>query len=87
MRLKGLLEAVAISVPSMLYQELEGKVSCAGSAGVSPDVALVSNTSQWLMVDLSLISLDGSTCNRVGTSYTAFQFQSVRHSLPLKGLQ
>lgn len=47
-------------------------------AGVSPDVALVSNTSQWLMIDLSLISLDGSVCNMVGTGYTAFQFQTVR---------
>ena len=44
---------------------------------MSPEVALQSNTSQWLMVDLSLISLDGSTCNQVGTSYAAFQFQSV----------
>ena len=51
--------------------------------GVSPDVALVSNTSQWLMVDLSLISLDGSACNRVGTSYTAFEFQSVSTNLEM----
>ena len=51
--------------------------SRAVGAGVSPEVALQSNTSQWLMIDLSLISLDGFTCNQVGTSYAAFQFQSV----------
>jgi hypothetical protein len=59
-------------------------------AGVSPNQALVSNTDQWLMIDVSLISLDGSTCNRVGTSYSAFQFQAVSpHSAhtPMRALK
>lgn len=47
-------------------------------AGVTPEVALQSNTSEWMMLDLSLVSLDGATCNKVGTSYGAFQFQSAR---------
>ncbi len=50
---------------------------CAAT-GESPDVVLTSKTSQWMIMDLSLISLDGTTCNKVGTNYEAFQFQSVR---------
>lgn len=37
--------------------------------------ALVSGWSQWLLVDTTLITLDGSTCNKVGTSYEAFNTQ------------
>jgi hypothetical protein len=37
--------------------------------------ALVSGWSQWLLVDKTLITLDGATCNKVGTSYEAFNTQ------------
>ena len=30
-----------------------------------------------MMVDKSMVSLDGSQCNMVGTSYTAFRYQTV----------
>lgn len=56
---------------------LTSKPNLQGYIGVSPATALTSNTSEWLMMDTSLVSLDGTTCNKIGTSYTAFQFQSV----------
>ena len=36
---------------------------------------LTHNTSEWLVVDKSLVSLDGRDCDRVGTSYSAFRSQ------------
>ena len=47
-------------------------------AGYTPQQVLTSSTEQWMMVDKSAVSLDGTTCNKVGTSYTAFQYQNVR---------
>ena len=46
--------------------------------GTSSNQALTSNFSKWMMIQQSLVSLDGATCNRVGTSYGAFQTQPVR---------
>jgi len=37
---------------------------------------LTQNTSEWLVVDKSLVSLDGRDCDRVGTSYPAFRSQA-----------
>ena len=36
---------------------------------------LTLNTSEWLVVDKSLVSLDGRDCDRVGTSFPAFRSQ------------
>ena len=36
---------------------------------------LTQNTSEWLVVDKSLVSLDGRDCDRVGTSFSAFRSQ------------
>ncbi len=46
-------------------------------ADSSPQQVLSSNTDKWMMVDKSMVSTDGTTCNKVGTSYFAFQYQSV----------
>ncbi len=47
-------------------------------AGYTPQQVLTSSTDQWMMVDKSAVSLDGTACNKVGTSYIAFQYQNVR---------
>ena len=46
-------------------------------AGASANTALTTNLSKWMLIQQALVSLDGSTCNKVGTSYTAFQTQPV----------
>ena len=47
-------------------------------AANNPTLSLTTNYSQWMMVPQSLITLDGTACNMVGTSYTAFLNQPVR---------
>lgn len=47
-------------------------------AGLSPQQVLQSNTDRWMMISNSLVSLDGTVCNMVGTSYPAFRYQTVR---------
>ena len=47
-------------------------------AANNPTLSLTTNYSQWMMVPQSLITLDGTVCNLVGTSYTAFLNQPVR---------
>ena len=49
-------------------------------ADYSPQQVLSSSTDQWMMVDKSAVSLDGTACNKVGTSYFAFQYQTVSHA-------
>ncbi len=44
--------------------------------GASPDQILTTDRSTWLLVDPSMVSFDGSTCDRVGTSFTAFKWQA-----------
>jgi hypothetical protein len=44
-------------------------------SGWTPDQILGSNRSQWLLLDRSLISFDGTQCNLVGTSFDAFRYQ------------
>lgn len=44
---------------------------------MSPQDVLNNNQDKWMMVDKSMVSLDGSECNMVGTSYTAFRYQTV----------
>ena len=47
-------------------------------AGLSPQQVLQSNMDRWMMISNSLVSLDGTVCNMVGTSYPAFRYQTVR---------
>ena len=47
------------------------------------NAALTTNLSQWMMIPQSLVTLDGSACNLVGTSYSAFYNQAVRGLLIL----
>ena len=47
------------------------------SPGVTPSQALQQDTGRWMMVPNSLVSQDGSGCNKVGTSYAAFEYQTV----------
>ncbi|EFJ46134.1 hypothetical protein VOLCADRAFT_105708 [Volvox carteri f. nagariensis] len=35
----------------------------------------IGNRSTWMLVDKSLISLDGRTCDKIGTSFSAFRYQ------------
>ncbi|KAK9799370.1 hypothetical protein WJX73_004741 [Symbiochloris irregularis] len=51
--------------------------------GASANAALTSNFSSWMMIPQSQVSLDGSTCNKVGTSYTAFETQPNACSQPV----
>lgn len=41
-----------------------------------PDV--LNNRTAWMLVDRSLISFDGTQCDRVGTSFTAFKYHTDR---------
>ena len=52
--------------------------ACAGQSSVQ---GFAANTSTWMMVPDSMVSVDGTECNQVGTSYWAFNFQPV--CLPL----
>ncbi|KAK9805195.1 hypothetical protein WJX72_005302 [[Myrmecia] bisecta] len=45
-------------------------------AGVSAAAVLNANQSTWMVVDNTMVSLDGTTCNKIGTSYTAFRYQA-----------
>ena len=49
-------------------------------AANNPTLTLTSNYSQWMMVPQSLVTLDGTACNMVGTGYTAFLNQPVSPS-------
>eukprot|EP00873_Tetraselmis_striata_P029012 jgi/Tetstr1/449276/TSEL_036479.t1 len=45
----------------------------------NPHALFTSNqTDQWLLIDKDMISFDGRECNKVGTSYHAFRFESDR---------
>ncbi len=44
---------------------------------LTPNQVLNSNLGQWMMVDKSMVSVDGTECNKAGTSYPAFQYQAV----------
>lgn len=46
-------------------------------AGAGAQIALTTNLSRWMLVPSSLVNLDGSQCNMVGTGYTAFANQAV----------
>ena len=41
------------------------------------NAALTTNLSYWMMVPQTLVTLDGTACNLVGTSYSAFYNQAV----------
>jgi len=59
---------------------------CAGSSPqVSPGglQALSANMSGWMLVDQSLVTLDGSECNKIGVGFSAFRYQPVRAPQPL----
>lgn len=45
-------------------------------AGASVEDVVATNRSQWLMLDKSYISTDGSQCNKVGTSFEGFRYQT-----------
>lgn len=45
--------------------------------GASLTTVLTTNTSAWMIVDKSMVSVDGRTCDRVGTSYAAFRGQAA----------
>ncbi|GMH43713.1 hypothetical protein BSKO_11635 [Bryopsis sp. KO-2023] len=45
-------------------------------SGSDPATALATNQDQWMLIDKTEISLDGRECDRVGTSFTAFRYQS-----------
>ena len=49
-------------------------------AGAGAQIALTTNLSRWMLVPSSMVNLDGSQCNMVGTGYTAFANQAVCHS-------
>ncbi|KAJ9505456.1 hypothetical protein QJQ45_026136, partial [Haematococcus lacustris] len=44
-------------------------------AGWSPDQILAGDRSQWLLLESSQFSMDGSQCDKVGTSFSAFRYQ------------
>ena len=44
-----------------------------------------SNTGQWMMVPMSMVSPDGSQCNMIGTSYYAFKYAQVVRMFPQEG--
>ena len=39
---------------------------------------------KWMLVDKSRFTLDGSTCNKIGVSYTAFRSQGQRCDVPVQ---
>eukprot|EP00210_Caulerpa_lentillifera_P005322 g5085.t1 len=51
--------------------------------GSDPASALTASQEQWMLIDKTQISLDGSECNKVGTSFTAFRFQTDGCSRPV----
>lgn len=51
--------------------ELTNKILLLPSAQVEENIS-----SNWLLVDRNMVTLDGSECNKIGTSYSAFQNQS-----------
>ena len=57
--------------------------NCVGAGAQS---ALTSNLSRWMLVPNSMVNLDGSQCNMVGTGYTAFYAQSVSFYWPKQGV-
>lgn len=44
--------------------------------GMSPGDVLRTGTEAWTILDRDQVSVDGSQCDRVGTSFTAFRYQS-----------
>ncbi|KAL6753619.1 hypothetical protein V8C86DRAFT_3019426 [Haematococcus lacustris] len=44
-------------------------------SGWSPDQILAGDRSQWLLLESSQFSMDGSQCDKVGTSFSAFRYQ------------
>lgn len=44
-----------------------------------------SNTAQWMMVPMSMVSTDGTQCNMVGTSYYGFKYAQVVRISPRSG--
>ena len=49
-------------------------------AGAGAQIALTTNLSRWMLVPSSMVNLDGSSCNMVGSGYTAFANQAVCHT-------
>jgi hypothetical protein len=39
---------------------------------------VLANRTNWMLVDRSLVSFDGTQCDKVGTSFTAFRYHSDR---------
>ena len=89
--LQLLVQAVHAPVPSIAARPAQAGIfltslapfsqrhgpDAALSAANNPSLSLTSNYSQWMMIPQSLASLDGTACNLVGTSYTAFLNQPV----------
>ena len=42
----------------------------------SLDAALANHPEKWLLLPTSMVTLDGSECDKVGTAFTAFRFQA-----------
>lgn len=62
--------------PDFSSRTLLVPASCTGpSAGPTCYARLVESPSRWLLVGNEGVALDGSTCNRVGTSFEAFATQ------------
>ena len=77
--LGGLTKLLALACKGMCVEQ-QDEVQCC--AGLSPQQVLQSNTDRWMMISNSLVSLDGTVCNMIGTSYPAFRYQSVRPTTP-----
>ena len=45
-------------------------------AGSTLEKVLADHPEKWLLVDKSMVTLDGSECDKIGTSFSAFRFQS-----------
>lgn len=39
---------------------------------------VLGNRTNWMLVDRSMVSFDGTQCDKVGTSFTAFRYHSDR---------
>lgn len=64
-------------MPDMFMNALKQRNKVIWCAGAGAQIALTTNLSRWMLVPNSMVNLDGSVCNMVGTGYTAFYAQSV----------
>jgi hypothetical protein len=70
-------EVKYVPLAAHVEMTLISRRACFAGAGQSTAQNLALNASQWMMVPQSQVTMDGSQCNLVGTSYYAFNFQSV----------